>query len=119
MGSNSMVSSLSQLVFKFLRLFPRCLLKLYFSKPGSIVLDFSFFLVSLDVAFSPHGIVSLEVLNLLASCYSSCICRFPSEQVQIDNFVMITAAVILGTYLSVRCSGVTGLQALSLLLTLL
>ena len=85
MGSNSIVSSLSQLVFKFLRLFPRCLLKLYFSKPGSIVLDFSFFLVSLDVAFSPHGIVSLEVLNLLASCYSSCICRFPSEQVQIEN----------------------------------
>jgi len=152
MGSNSIVSSRSQPVFKFLWLFPRCLLKLYFSKPGAIVLDFvpfkflsmllslptalsvlkylTFlhrvlfpwfcpFLVSLDVAFSPHGIVSLEVLNLPAPCSISCICLFPPEQVQIENFVMITAAVTLGTYPSVCCSGVTWLQALSLLLTLL
>lgn len=62
------------------------------------------FLVSLDVAFSPHGIVSFEGFELLALCSISWICLFPPEKIQIENFVMITAEVILGTYLSVHCT---------------
>lgn len=79
MGSNSIVSSLSQPVFKILWLFPRYLLKLYFSKPGATVLDFVPFwffsmLLSLPTAlsvskyssFSNHGLFPGFVCFLLS-----------------------------------------------------